>query len=242
MAKQRLDKILSNEGIGTRSEVKAIIKSGAVIINGTAVKDSAAKFDTEKDSIFVNGEQISCKKFLYIMMNKPENTVCATKDNLHQTVLDILPAEYKNKGLYPVGRLDKDTTGLLLLTNDGDFAHRVISPKNKVYKQYIAELDLPISNEDIAAFAQGIVFADGTICRPARLYMAKTGNYTKVCVEICEGMFHQVKKMFSARKKSVLKLHRQAIGGLELHSNLHKGYCIELPKLDIDKIFIDKLH
>ena len=242
MSKERLDKIIASQGTIGRSEVKKLIYKGQVTVNGIIVKSPNSKVDTEKDIIAVNGEELKVNKFVYLMMNKPQGVVSATKDNVDKTVIDIIPAEYKRKGLFPVGRLDKDTEGLLIITDDGDFAHKVMSPNKKVYKTYVAQLDSPIDENDIEAFSQGVEFKDGTKCRPAVLTVINNQNAPTAQVKVCEGMFHQVKKMFATRGKKVVKLTRTSIGSLKLDSNLNKGDVKLLSKLEINAIFIDELH
>ena len=170
-------------------------------------------------------------------MNKPKGVVCATQDNLSKTVLDIVPESLRRKGLAPAGRLDKDTVGLVILTDDGDFAHRIISPKKHVYKRYYAELDKAVTDEAVRMFENGIVLADGTVCLPARLEIVGENS---ACVEICEGKFHQVKRMFSACGLSVLHLKRLSIGGLELDNTLAEGECREMTKDEKHSLFIGK--
>lgn len=237
----RLDKALASVGTKSRSDVKKLIKNGSVNVNGVVIKSADTKVDSEKDKVAVNGEEINIKEHIYIMLNKPAGVVSATEDNIDKTVIDILPENLKRKGLFPVGRLDKDTEGLLIITNDGDFAHRILSPTKKVYKVYIAVLDGKISEDDIKAFNEGIVFADGTRCKSAKLEIVKNDIPYTARVEICEGKFHQVKKMFKVCGKNVLYLQRICIGGLVLDGNLHKGQAKEISILDINNIFIGKI-
>ncbi len=220
MPVSRLDKLLSDSGRYTRSEARAAIRGGTVTVDGVIVRKPEEKFDQETTEIRAHGERIDCAATRYLMLNKPAGVLSATDDPRQPTVLDLLSPELRRQGLFPVGRLDKDTTGLLLLTNDGDFAHRVISPKKHVAKRYRAELDGPIGPEDVAAFADGIVLADGTKCLPARLEPTeKTVGY----VTVYEGKYHQVKRMFAARGRRVTALHRERIGALELDGALCPG-------------------
>ena len=177
-----------------------------------------------------------------MMVNKPAGVVSATQDNRDKTVIDILPAEYKRPGLFPAGRLDKDTEGLLIITNDGDFAHKMLSPSKKVYKQYEAELDGEITDDIIRAFKEGIVFSDGAKCLPAELRFADEKDKNNAVVKICEGKFHQVKKMFSSCGLRVVHLKRISIGNLYLSSKLTIGSCKLLTKLDIEAIFMGNIH
>lgn len=238
---ERLDKILVSQGVGSRKEVQRLIRSGEVEVNGEICRKPDTKLDAERDNITVSGQVLNYSKNIYIMMNKPSGVVSATEDNHDKTVIDILPAEYRRKGLFPAGRLDKDTEGLLIITDDGDFAHRMLSPSKHVEKQYIAELDGEISDETIASFEAGIEFADGTKCRPAKLRIHNDNKKIGI-VTICEGKFHQVKKMFSVCGLKVVHLERISIGGLYLDSNLHRGKCKLLTDLDIKHIFFGNIH
>lgn len=224
MALERIDKILGIFNICTRSEAKTIIKKGLVTINGEVIKDSSKKADIEKDIITAYGKTLGNNKYIYIMMNKPSGVISATVDKSEKTVLDIIPKEFKRNGLFPAGRLDKDTEGLLIITNDGEFAHNMLSPVKEIYKRYYAKTDLPITNDMIQKFKEGIIFSDGTKCKSAILEYADDGCF----VTICEGKFHQVKKMLSAVGLSVLYLKRLSIGSLSLDDNLKVGDCREI--------------
>ena len=234
MPLQRLDKLLSDSGHFTRSEARNAIRAGRVRVNGEAVRKPEQKYDEDTDAITVDGEALSCSAFRYLMLHKPPGVLSATDDPKQTTVLDLLPPHLQKQGLFPVGRLDKDTTGLLLLTNDGDFAHRVISPKKHVPKRYRAALDGPIGPEDIAAFAEGLVLADGTKCLPAALERAESGEGI---VTVYEGKYHQVKRMFAARGRTVTALHRERIGALWLDDALPPGAFRELRPEELDAIF-----
>ena len=227
---ERLDKLLVSQGVGSRREVQKLIRRKAVTVNGETVTKPDLKLDPDNSRIEVSGRPISYKKNIYLMLNKPAGFVSATEDNLSRTVLELVPEE-------PAGRLDKDTEGLLILTDDGDFAHKLISPKSKVYKRYYAELDAEITEEDIESFKSGIVLENGEKCLPARLEKCENSS---AFVEICEGKFHQVKKMFLSRGKKVLYLRRDAIGTLRLDVNLPKGMARELTKTEKDAIFVVK--
>lgn len=237
----RLDKILVSQGVGSRREVQKRIKSGEVTVNGEIIRRPETKADAENDEIAVLGKVLNYSEHIYIMMNKPAGVVSATSDNHDKTVIDILPDEYRRRGLFPAGRLDKNTEGLLIITDDGDFAHKMLSPKNHVDKQYIAQLDGEITEDTIQKFEQGIVFADGTKCLPAKLEIYKNDKKTGL-VTICEGKFHQVKKMFISCELNVVHLERISIGGLYLDSNLPRGYSKLLTDLDKKLIFVGKIH
>lgn len=239
---ERLDKFLTERGKGSRKEVQKLIRSGAVCVNGTICKKPEAKLNEQSDTVTVSGEKVDGDKFIYIMMNKPAGVVSATKDNHDKTVIDILPDEFKRPNMFPAGRLDKDTEGLLIITNDGEFAHKMLSPSKKVYKQYEAELDGEVTGDTIYAFKNGITFSDGTKCMPAELIIHDKSRKNTAIVKICEGKFHQVKKMFAACGLKVVHLKRISIGNLYLGSNLTIGCCKKLTKLDIESIFIGNIH
>ncbi|MEE0059397.1 MAG: pseudouridine synthase [Acutalibacteraceae bacterium] len=242
MSLERLDKLLAQQGVLSRSEVKKAILRGRVAVNGAVEKSYSRKINTDTDTVTLDNNEISFEKYIYLIMNKPAGVVCATQDKKEKTVIDIIPDEYKRKDLFPVGRLDKDTEGLLMITNDGDFAHRVTSPNKKVYKTYHAIIDSPINDDDIKAFENGIVFKDGTVCKKAFLQVVDTKKDYTVEVKICEGMFHQVKKMLLVRGKQVLFLKRIAIGKLFLPVDLHNGDVITMDYLSINDIFVDNLY
>ncbi len=230
----RLDKLLSDSGLFTRSEARATIRAGRVTVDGSVVRSPEEKYDAETAEIRIDGARINCVGVRYLMMNKPTGVLSATDDPRQKTVLDLLPPELRKQRLFPVGRLDKDTTGLLLLTNDGAFAHRVISPKQHVPKRYRAELDGPLGAEDAAAFAEGIVLSDGTVCLPARLELA---DALVGIVTVYEGKYHQVKRMVAARGRTVLALHRESIGALRLDETLLPGGYRELRPDEIEAVF-----
>ncbi len=242
MSLERLDKLLAQQGALSRSEVKKAILKGRVAVNGAVEKSYSRKINTEIDFVTLDNNEISFEKYIYLIMNKPAGVVCATQDKKEKTVIDIIPDKYKRKDLFPVGRLDKDTEGLLIITNDGDFAHRVTSPNKKVYKTYHAVIDSPINDDDIKAFENGIVFKDGTICKKAFLKSINNQKDYTVEVKICEGMFHQVKKMLLVQGKRVLYLKRIAIGNLFLPVTLTKGEIVKVDFSDINDIFVDKLY
>lgn len=240
MSLQRLDKILASQGTKTRSEVKALIKSGAVKVNGEICKKCDFKADADSDKIEVNGVTLEFKQYVYLMMNKPAGVLSASNDKKAQTVVDLVPEELRRKNLFPAGRLDKDTEGLIILTDDGDFAHRMLSPKKKVYKRYEAVLDGAFTGEMQKLFKEGIILTDGVKCLPA--YAKKISNSPPTAeVWICEGKFHQVKKMFQSVGLNVIYLKRTDIGCLQLDVNLHKGQCRVLNDYELKSIFISKM-
>lgn len=220
MPTMRLDKLLSECGVGSRKEIKQLIKSGRVSVDGSAAASPEQKLDTDKADVCLDGKRIAYAKYRYYMMNKPSGVLSATDDGKQKTVLDLTTPEMKKMGLFPVGRLDKDTTGLLILTNDGDFAHRVISPKSEIVKVYHARTETPVNDADIAAFADGLTLGDGTKCLPAGLKPLPDGS---CLVEVMEGKYHQVKRMLASRGKTVTELKRLSIGGLKLDESLSPG-------------------
>ena len=233
MAMSRLDKIVTDSGICSRKEAKQMIRSGRISINGSVVTDSALRIESAGCRIEVDGCVLDHPEHLYVMMNKPAGLLCATRDPKKPTVVDSLPAAWKKRGIFPVGRLDKDTTGLLILTDDGVFAHKVISPSGHIRKLYEAEVEGTATDEDVLAFRAGIVLKDGTECLPAELVPLGEG---RVLVEIFEGKYHQVKRMLASRGLQVTALQRSRIGGLPLDEQLAPGDYRELSPQEIDLI------
>ena len=234
MALSRLDKLLSDSGRYTRSEARNAIRTGRVSVNGCPIRKPEEKFDAETAEIIADGARIDWAEKRYLMLYKPAGVLSATDDPRQKTVLDLLPEMLRRQDLFPVGRLDKDTTGLLLLTNDGDFAHRVISPKKHVPKRYRAELDGPLGPDDDAAFREGLILPDGLRCLPAQLEFPQENIGV---VTVFEGKYHQVKRMFAARGRKVLALHREQIGALKLDEALRPGEFRPLRPEEIDAVF-----
>lgn len=237
---QRLDSIISQRSEYSRSETKRLIKCGEVSVDGEICKSCDKKFD-EAAEIIVSGRPLG-EKYLYLMMNKPEGVVCATKDLNEKTVIDILPNEYKNRGVFPAGRLDKDTTGLLILTNDGDFSHKIMSPNKKIEKYYIADTDKPLTEEQIESLKNGITLRDGTVLKSAFAENLETEDDFRVGIRISEGKYHQVKRMLSACGVHTLKLTRISIGALLLDVKLHKGECRKLSNIEIKQILFSNFN
>ena len=234
MPQMRLDKLLADMGVASRRELREIIRAGRVQIDGITETRPERKLDTDTATVSLDGNLLRYQRFHYYMMDKPAGVVTATEDKKQQTVLDLLPQELRRLGLFPVGRLDKDTSGLLLLTDDGDFAHRVISPKSCVKKRYYAELEGEANEEDAAAFSRGIVLKDGTQCLPAELKILGGG---RCIVTVMEGKYHQVRRMLASRGKPVLVLRRLSIGGLSLGEELGPGGFRELGESDLCTLF-----
>lgn len=221
----RLDKALADEGLATRSEAKKLISRGLVTINGVVERNSAAKLERGQDIVAVDGREITTRDHIYLMLNKPAGYLSATDDATQPTVLALVPPELMRRGLFPAGRLDKDTTGLMILTDDGDFAHRLLAPKSHVPKCYLAELDIPVTEEMRQGFNAGIALKGEKKCMPAKLEPvdAQTARVT-----IREGMYHQIKRMFGCYGARVVSLRRISIGALPLDPSLSEGRCREL--------------
>ena len=234
MPLMRLAKLLGDLCIASRSELRQMIKRGRVTVDGRAVTAPETKVDSEGSSIALDGEELRYKSFRYYMMDKPAGVLSATEDGRQKTVLDLVSPEMRRMGLFPVGRLDKDTSGLLLLTNDGDFAHRVISPKSGIEKRDYARGEGKLDEADREAFRKGLVLGDGTRCLPAALELLGEGE---CLVTVMEGKYHQVKRMLASRGAPVLELRRLSIGGLELGETLSPGGWRELDAADIEKLF-----
>ena len=226
---ERLDKFLCDCGVGTRSQVKAILKTGRVTVNGIAVKDGSVKLDPEDCTVCLDGEPVGRVGRLVIMLNKPAGFVTATEDKRDRTVMELLPPEYRHCDLKPVGRLDKETEGLLLFTNDGDLLHRLITPKKEVPKIYVARHEGTATAEDVRAFADGLTLGDGTLCRPAVLEPLGPGSSR---ITVCEGKYHQVRRMMASRGMHVHYLERQAEGSLVL-GDLPRGKTRKLTDPEI---------
>ncbi|WP_062354863.1 pseudouridine synthase [Bacillus kwashiorkori] len=230
----RMDKLLANVGFGTRKEVKQLIKSGVVLVNNEIVKEGKSHVDPEKDTITVHGEQIVYKEFYYFMMNKPAGVISATEDMKDETVIDLLYIEDQRPNIFPVGRLDKDTEGLLLLTNDGQLAHQLLSPKKHVPKTYFVVIDGSICEEERHAIETGVQLDDGYVTKPAKLKVIKNGEIrSEVELTITEGKYHQVKRMFQAIGRTVVYLKRMTMGPLKLDEDLALGEYRELTEEEI---------
>lgn len=228
MAKERLDKLLASTGRWSRSDAKRLAREGRVLVDGQIAARSDEKYDGEAVTIAVDGEALRLREHTYLMLCKPAGVLSATEDGRGKTVLDLLPAEYKKRGLFPVGRLDKDTEGLLLLTDDGALAHDLLSPRKHVDKRYYARVTGTLSEQDRAAFEEGMTLDDGLHCLPAKLEIVSAGMESEALVTIREGKFHQIKRMFAARGKQVAYLKRLSMGALTLDERLAPGAFREL--------------
>ncbi len=226
--------MLANLGYGSRKEVKQLLKSGAVKIDDVVVKDPKQHVDTNNQSITLNGEVVEYREFIYLMMNKPQGVLSATEDNRDETVIDLLELEDQVYEPFPVGRLDKDTEGLLLITNDGQLAHRLLSPKKHVPKTYFAVIEGEVTEEDVIAFSKGVTLDDGYETKPGELKILTSGIRSDIELTITEGKFHQVKRMFQAVDKRVVYLKRISMGPLPLDESLELGEYRELTDEEVE--------
>lgn len=237
----RLDKFLAEAGLGTRTQVKQLLKKGQVLVNGRAEKSGKTQIDEQLDQISCDGQPLHYEKYLYYLLNKPQGVISATEDDRHRTVLDLLDEEARRKEVFPVGRLDIDTHGLLLLTNNGKLAHAMLSPKKHVDKVYLAQVEGLMDEADIHRFAQGIELSDFT-CQPALLELVASDKEKQTCqvrITLAEGKFHQVKRMVAACGKTVTDLQRLSMGPLELDPELALGCYRRLNSEELEglKIF-----
>ena len=232
---ERLDKFLSDSGVGTRSQVKTMIKGGRVSVDGIPERDPGRKFDPATAEVCLDGEVLGGKRRVVLLMNKPAGYVTATEDKTERTVMELLPSQMRGLDVKPVGRLDKATEGLLLFTNDGDLLHRLISPKKGVPKVYYARHEGQATDADVKAFAEGLTLRDGTLCREAVLEPIGPGESY---ITVCEGKYHQVRRMMASRGMTVTYLERQREGGLAL-GNLPRGETRELTLEEILQLETD---
>lgn len=228
----RLDKIISSQTNYSRKEIKRLIQQSRIKVNNEIIKKSDIKVDSNKDLICIDEKSIEIKKNIYLALNKPKGYVSATEDKNDHTILELVPEEFSYRNLFPVGRLDKDTTGLIIITDDGDFSHEIISPNKHVKKKYIVCIDIEITNDMITGFKNGVVLKDGK-CKPAILEKI---NLTQAIVTITEGKYHQIKRMFGCYGAKVIELKRICIGNYQLPTDLDEGMVRELTELDIEKI------
>lgn len=234
MAAQRLDKLIASMGRWSRREVKTLVREGRVLVDGLPAARAEDKVDPQRSRILVDGADLGYQSCTYIMLHKPAGLLSATQDSRQKTVLDLLPPELRKRGLFPVGRLDRDTEGLLLLTNDGDLAHRLLAPRSHVDKVYYARLERALGPADAEAFAAGITLADGTACMPAGLELL--GDGSEALVTLHEGKFHQIKRMIASRGSAVCYLKRLSMGEISLDPALGKGEYRHLTQEEVLKI------
>ena len=231
----RLDKYLADMGIGTRTEVKKLIRQGKVKVGDAVVNAPEQKIDTATHKVFCEGQEVGYEEYEYYILNKPAGYVSATTDAKEKTVLDLI-IDKKRKDLFPVGRLDKDTEGLLLITNDGDLAHRLLAPKKHVDKLYYAKVEGLVTEDDVKAFAEGVNIGEGEKTRPAVLEILKSDEISEIHLTIQEGKFHQVKRMFEAVDKKVIYLKRLSMGTLRLDENLKLGEYRALTEEELEHL------
>ena len=232
MPMERLDKLLASTGRWSRAEAKRLVREGRVLADGRAAASAEETYDPDTVRLSVDGESLCLRAHVYVMLHKPAGVLSATEDGRGKTVLDLLPEAYRRRGLFPVGRLDKDTEGLLLLTDDGALAHALLSPKKHVDKVYFTRVAGMLTEDDRAAFAAGMTLGDGLTCLPAELKLLSVGAESEALVTLREGKFHQIKRMFAARGKPVLYLKRLAMGPLSLDEALTPGQWRELTEME----------
>ena len=232
MAMERIDKIIASQGLYSRSDVKYMVNKKRITIDGKVVTSASQKADVDKNEIMLDGKPFVVKIQIYLMLHKPKGYVSATEDKKQQTVLELVPPALKGRDLFPAGRLDKDTTGLMIITDDGVLAHNILSPKKHVQKIYRVELDIPVTEEMQKGFAEGVELNDG-VCKDAKLTILgeKTAEVT-----LSEGRYHQIKRMFGCFGAKVVELHRIAMGELFLPDDLPEGECRELTEEDLQKL------
>lgn len=229
---ERIDRIISEQTYYTRREIKKLVSQGVVYVNGEQVKKAESKYDETNISIQIKGEEIEVKKHIYLLLNKPKGYVSTTEINSQKTVLDLVPEKYKNRNLFPAGRLDKDTTGLMLITDDGQFAHDILSPRKHVKKIYEVTIDIPVTLDMVRGFKAGVDLKDGE-CKSANLEI--TGEYTAK-VTIIEGRYHQIKRMFGCYGAKVIELNRICMGNLYLPKELKLGEVKEATEEELKQI------
>ncbi len=222
---ERLDKLLCSQGTMTRSEAGRAVRGGRVTVDGVVCRDPSKKLDPAAQAVCFDGRALGYARHVYWMLNKPAGVLCVSRDPKAETVIDLLPPDQRRRGLFPAGRLDKDTHGLVLITDDGAFAHEMLSPRHHIPKRYHARLDKPLSDEAAAAFRAGPTLEDGTKCLPAAVTVLDAGDKPLVEVVIVEGKYHQIKRMFAAVGCHVEWLKRVAMGGLDLDETLEEGAC-----------------
>lgn len=229
---ERIDKIIASQGVYSRSEVKKLIQQKKIKVNGEIITSPNIKIDTANAKILIDNEALTIKEHIYLMLNKPEGYVSATKDGKDKTVLDLVPDEYKGREVFPAGRLDKNTTGLMIITDDGQMAHNILAPKKHISKKYEVTIDIPVTEEMRNGFKDGVDLIDGK-CKSSDMVI--TGQYTAEVI-LTEGRYHQIKRMFGCYGAKVTKLHRTQMGKLELPKDLAPGKTRELTPEELEKL------
>ena len=229
---ERIDKVISNQTGYSRKDVKDLIKKNRIRVNDFIVNEPDYKVDSNKDRILLDGKELTIQKYIYLVLNKPKGYVSATEDKNDLTVLDLVPEEYRHRNLFPAGRLDKDTTGLMIITDDGEFAHNILSPKKHVKKTYLVEIDIPLTEKMVEECKKGIILNDG-VCQSAEL---KIIDSNQGLITLTEGRYHQIKRMFGCLKAKVINLKRISMGEFYLPEDLEEGNIRELTPEELQKI------
>ena len=234
---ERIDKIISSQTNYSRKDVKKLILQKKISVNGKVAKKPEQKVDEQQDEIYIDGNKFEIKKYIYLILNKPQGYISATEDRTAKTVLDLVPEKYMRRGLFPAGRLDKDTTGMMIITDDGEFAHSILAPKKHIEKAYRVQIDIDITDEMREKFKQGIVLKDH-VCCPATIVVEDKNT---ALITITEGKYHQIKRMFGCFGAKVVNLHRISMGGLQLPKDLKEGECRELTATELLKLRFEKI-
>ncbi len=234
---ERIDKIISSQTNYSRKDVKKLILQKKISVNGKVAKKPEQKVNEQQDEIYIDGNKLEIKKYIYLILNKPKGYISATEDRTAKTVLDLVPEKYMRRGLFPAGRLDKDTTGMMIITDDGEFAHNILAPKKHIEKTYRVQIDIDITDEMREKFKHGIVLKDH-VCCPATIVVEDKNT---ALITITEGKYHQIKRMFGCFGAKVVNLHRISMGGLQLPKNLREGECRELTATELLKLRFEKI-
>lgn len=234
---ERIDKTISSQTNYSRKDVKKLILQKKISVNGKVAKKPEQKVNEQQDEIYIDGNKLEIKKYIYLILNKPKGYISATEDRTAKTVLDLVPEKYMRRGLFPAGRLDKDTTGMMIITDDGEFAHNILAPKKHIEKTYRVQIDIDITDEMREKFKQGIVLKDH-VCCPATIVVEDKNT---ALITITEGKYHQIKRMFGCFGAKVVNLHRISMGGLQLPKDLREGECRELTATELLKLRFEKI-
>ena len=232
---ERLDKFISSQTEYSRSDIKKLINKRKISVNNIIISKSDIKINPNIDKVYIDEKLINYKEYVYLILNKPKGYISATEDRTQQTVLELVPKEFRIRELFPAGRLDKDTTGLMIITDDGNFSHEIFSPKKHISKKYEVELDIPVTEEMKIGFKEGVKLNDGE-CKTANLEII---DKNRCIVTLTEGRYHQIKRMFGCFGAKVIELNRIAIGGLELPKNLTLGTCREMTEIEKNSVKLD---